>query len=180
VRISRVIAQAARAGNRFTLQPAVPTIARGIKIEGFEEWVEELVSDSEAHIRLLIKGLESKAATRLIRAQSKVLLNTIKVSARQAAKTARIWQEDEEFGDLVWGYRYVTSFDDRVRPEHAKLDKLELPRDHPFWLIGFPPNDWNCRCSVVTLTSKPKSIRTPPKIEIPKLFRFNPGVQLGS
>lgn len=44
---------------------------------------------------------------------------------------------------------FSTVGDDRVRPEHAKLDKLTYPKNHQIWNKMYPPLDWNCRCTVV-------------------------------
>jgi uncharacterized protein with gpF-like domain len=39
--------------------------------------------------------------------------------------------------------------DDRVRPEHAVLDQFTARADDPVWMKIYPPNGFNCRCSVV-------------------------------
>lgn len=54
-----------------------------------------------------------------------------------------------EIQEILWGYRYVTVDDDRVRPTHAVLDGVCLPKDDPFWKRNMPPNGPNCRCSVI-------------------------------
>lgn len=46
-------------------------------------------------------------------------------------------------------WEYKTAGDNRVRPEHARLDGLILPADDPRWDRIFPPNGWKCRCYVV-------------------------------
>jgi hypothetical protein len=61
----------------------------------------------------------------------------------QAAAIGR-YEADQELGDEIWGYRYVTMRDDAVREEHAALDGVTLPKDDPFWLSYWPPNGWNC------------------------------------
>lgn len=48
--------------------------------------------------------------------------------------------------DLYLVYDAVN--DDRTRPEHAAMDGITLPLDHPFWRTHFPPNGWYCRCTV--------------------------------
>lgn len=48
-----------------------------------------------------------------------------------------------------WQYRTVG--DDRVRPEHAALDGLVYRKDSGFWNTWYPPNGFNCRCTVVEL-----------------------------
>ena len=46
-------------------------------------------------------------------------------------------------------WEYKTVGDNAVREEHAKLEGLILPANHPAWAKLFPPNGWNCRCYVV-------------------------------
>lgn len=45
-------------------------------------------------------------------------------------------------------WEYKTIGDDKVRPEHKKLDGVILPADDPRWDKIFPPNGWKCRCRV--------------------------------
>ena len=52
---------------------------------------------------------------------------------------------------ILWGFRYVTVGDDRVRPEHAAMDGMTAPRNDPIWRTHFPPNGWNCRCQAIEL-----------------------------
>ncbi len=45
--------------------------------------------------------------------------------------------------------RYLTVGDQRVRASHAELDQILKPVDDPFWNTYYPPNGWNCRCTVI-------------------------------
>jgi SPP1 gp7 family putative phage head morphogenesis protein len=70
--------------------------------------------------------------------------NFVQASATMAAK----WEQFSEDGDR-YNLQYRTAKDDKVRPEHAALDGVTLPMSDSFWETYFPPNGWNCRCSVV-------------------------------
>ncbi|MES0879688.1 phage minor head protein [Roseibium sp. SCP14] len=48
--------------------------------------------------------------------------------------------------------RYVAVDDGLTRPEHWRLHNLVLPVDHPFWKLYAPPNGWNCRCTLQSLS----------------------------
>ncbi len=106
--------------------------------------------------------------------------NFVNASAQMAAK----WEQFMEDGDRYY-LQYRTQRDDKVRPEHAALDRVTLPITDSFWEEFYPPNGWNCRCNVVqVLKSK---YPTTPHDEAMRLgdealqrdtkgmFRFNPG-----
>lgn len=70
--------------------------------------------------------------------------NFVQASANMAAK----WEDFMRDGDR-YNLQYRTAGDDKVRPEHAALDRVTLPITDPFWEEYYPPNGWNCRCTVV-------------------------------
>lgn len=83
--------------------------------------------------------------------------------------------------------QYRTAGDKRVRPEHAALNRVTLPISDSFWETFFPPNGWNCRCTVVQVR-KSKYEATDHDEAMSRgdaatgkdtrgLFRFNPGMQ---
>lgn len=108
--------------------------------------------------------------------------NFIHASASMAAK----WEQFQEDGDR-YNLQYRTAGDDRVRPEHAALEGVTLPIDDPFWEDYYPPNGWNCRCTVVQV--RKTKYPTTPSDEAMRLgelatgkdtrqmFHFNPGKQ---
>lgn len=69
--------------------------------------------------------------------------NFVHQSAQMAAK----WEQYSEDGDRYY-LQYRTAHDDKVRPEHAALEGVTLPMSDPFWETYYPPNGWNCRCTV--------------------------------
>lgn len=93
--------------------------------------------------------------------------------AHAAAKAARKWQDYERNADLYPNLRYRAVRDERTRISHAELDGYVIPIDHPFWNKYYPPNDWNCRCSVQP-TDDP--VRMPPGVPVaPEMFQINTG-----
>lgn len=51
-------------------------------------------------------------------------------------------------------WRYVAVMDNRTRPAHAALNGKIYRFDHPFWSRWYPPNGYNCRCAVVTVSAR--------------------------
>jgi len=48
--------------------------------------------------------------------------------------------------------RYVAVQDGLTRPAHQRLHNLVLPIGDPFWDVFAPPNGWNCRCTLQSLS----------------------------
>lgn len=106
---------------------------------------------------------------------------------QQSANMASKWEQFMEDGDH-YNLQYRTAGDGHVRPAHAALHGITLPPSHPFWQRYFPPNGWNCRCTVVQVR-KSKYPQTPDSevehlilqndSQNPKeaMFRFNPGME---
>lgn len=106
--------------------------------------------------------------------------NFIHNSATMAAK----WEQFMEDGDR-YNLQYRTAGDDKVRPEHAALNGVTRPLNDSFWESYYPPNGWNCRCTVVQVR-KTKYPETPHEEamalgeealqrDTKGMFRFNPG-----
>jgi SPP1 gp7 family putative phage head morphogenesis protein len=51
-------------------------------------------------------------------------------------------------------WRYVAVLDGSTRPEHAALHGKIYPANHPFWKTWYPPNGFNCRCTVVAVSQR--------------------------
>jgi hypothetical protein len=46
----------------------------------------------------------------------------------------------------LWGWKYVTQRDNRVRPNHREMDGVTRPKADPVWRAWVPPCGFNCRC----------------------------------
>ncbi len=108
--------------------------------------------------------------------------NFVQASAEMAAK----WESFMEDGDR-YNLQYRTQHDSKVRPEHAELHGVTLPPSDSFWEEYYPPNGWNCRCTVVQVR-KSKYPTTPHDDAVSRgeaalqrdtkgMFRFNPGIE---
>ncbi len=104
--------------------------------------------------------------------------------ALNASQMAVKWQEFESNGD-EYCLQYRTANDSKVREEHAVLHNTTLPVSDPFWDQFYPPNGWNCRCTVVEVLKSMYEETDPEEArkrgidctdgEKNKIFRFNPG-----
>jgi SPP1 gp7 family putative phage head morphogenesis protein len=108
--------------------------------------------------------------------------NFVHASAQMAAK----WDEFSQDGDR-YNLQYRTAGDGNVRPEHAALNGVTLPPSDPFWSEFYPPNGWNCRCTVVQVrknkypvTDHAEAIERGNEAlqrDSRGIFRFNPGIE---
>lgn len=91
------------------------------------------------------------------------------------SQSARDWARIEENKGMFPMLTYQTQGDDRVRPEHQRLDGITRPVDDSFWDTYMPPNGWRCRCRKPRQSRSAQSsdIRGAPEPE--PLFKMNPG-----
>jgi SPP1 gp7 family putative phage head morphogenesis protein len=102
-------------------------------------------------------------------------------SAIAQGQMAARWQEIQENREGSEYLEYRTAGDERVRASHKALDKKVFHIDDKILDRIYPPNDWNCRCTMVQVAD-PAQV-TPPsdhdhlerQASIPKYFRNNVG-----
>ena len=125
-----------------------------------------------------VRKIDSNYNSNYLRAE----YNFVQASAEMAAKWERFSQDGYRYN-----LQYRTANDNRVRPEHAALHGVTLPISSSFWEEYYPPNGWNCRCTVVQVR-KSKFPETPLDEALdrgaealqkdPKgIFHFNPGIE---
>jgi hypothetical protein len=66
----------------------------------------------------------------------------------RAAHMAGRWQQLVTNKDRRPFLQYRTAGDARVRPQHRLWNGLIYPLDSAFWRTHYPPNGWNCRCTI--------------------------------
>lgn len=105
--------------------------------------------------------------------------------AVRASQSTANWVKIEADGD-DYDLQYRTAGDDKVRDEHALLNRITLPPSDPFWERYYPPNGWRCRCRAVqVLKGKYKRSNSAESVASGddatkgknEIFRFNPGKQ---
>ena len=63
------------------------------------------------------------------------------------------WQSIQRLKEAAPYLMYDAVLDEATRPEHQAWDGIVLPVDDPWWDTHYPPNGWNCRCSVQQMSA---------------------------
>lgn len=88
---------------------------------------------------------------------NRVYLETEYHNAVAQGQMAGKWLDIQANKAVAPYLEYRTAGDERVRRSHQALDGLTAKVDDPIWDTIYPPDDWNCRCTVVQI-SKPVRI----------------------
>lgn len=115
----------------------VRAIDEGLTIADFRRDFDKIVAD---HVWSYKGGRNWRTS---------VIFNTNMRTAYAAGK----WEQAQRLKDRRPYLRYVAVQDERTRPEHLEWHGTVLPADHPWWETHFPPNGWNCRCTVQQLSA---------------------------
>lgn len=70
----------------------------------------------------------------------------------RTAYAAQHWEKIIRNAKKAPYLKYIAVDDDRTRPAHRAWSGLILRWDDPWWNTHYPPNGWNCRCSVMQLS----------------------------
>lgn len=107
--------------------------------------------------------------------------------AQASALMAARWKQFEQDGDR-YNLQYRTMYDKRVRRTHRMLHNITLPIESPFWDKYFPPNGWNCRCTVVQVRKDKYPVSNEQEAmnlgsqatagKYQEMFMFNPGKRM--
>jgi SPP1 gp7 family putative phage head morphogenesis protein len=165
----RVLANASASLDRSIQKAMIQAVGEGMHVR---EGVKELAKAFDA------EGITPKSSFQLeaiFRTQMSTAYSAARWHALQAPEVQR----------ALWGFRYATVGDDRVRPAHQLLEGVTLPKDDAFWDRNWPPNGWACRCAALELFEE-RDVVAPPEgpVELQgrlitpgadKGFGFNPG-----
>lgn len=131
--------------------------------KAFGQWKKELIGEFErkgwvfAHDKKVSRGIDGN-----LLADPKTgeyfgtprRLNTIYRVNMQAAYSAARYQRLRDNVDNRPYWQYSAVGDVRTRPAHLALNGKIYRYDDPFWSTFYPPNGFNCRCTVIALDER--------------------------
>lgn len=123
-------------------------------------WKKELVGELErkgwiaGHDKRISKGIDGKLIANPQDGEyfgTPRRLNTIyRVNTQQAYSAARYQRYMDNVDNRPY-WQYSAVGDQRTRPAHLALNGRVYRYDDPFWSTFYPPNGFNCRCTVIAL-----------------------------
>lgn len=108
-----------------------------LKAKGW--WGKQVIVDSDGNAEVVQLGSPHRLRT---------IYRTNKFSAYQCGRL----QRDRERAQQRPYWQYLAIMDSRTRPSHASLNGAVYRHDDPIWQAIYPPNGFNCRCRVRTLS----------------------------
>lgn len=105
----------------------------------YSSWFNDVSGKIEA------EGFQEVVAGQMYTVFNNAVLNTYSVEKYQGLKAA---------AELRPFWQYLTVNDGAVRPEHQKLHGKIYRHDDPIWSWLYPPNGYNCRCYIKSLSAR--------------------------
>lgn len=111
------------------------------------------VTRDNLHVREGTKRIKQAMDAAGVTARNSYMAENIYRTQTQLAYAAgkREIETHPEVDEILWGYKYVTVGDDRVRPGHAAIEGTTLPKNDGFWASAYPPNGFSCRCQAIPI-----------------------------
>lgn len=130
--------------------------------------VAKAISDITAanlHVREGVSVLRQAFNAAGITPTSSFQLEAVFRTQTQIAYSAGRWNglQDPEVQSILKAFKYVTVGDDRVRPTHAAMEGITLPKDNAFWKTNWPPNGYSCRCAALEIYREMKIVEPVPR-----------------
>lgn len=149
---SFTVAKAARLDVLTEIRAALDkSISDGQGFRAFRERVEPLLV-SLGWWGQKIQTDPDAGKKRVVQLGSPRRLRTIWQTNLRTAYAHGRWQRIQRLKRELPFIRYVAVEDGRTRPEHLAWHGVVLPADDPWWHTHYPPNGWNCRCTVMQLS----------------------------
>lgn len=113
--------------------------------------------------------------------QNPYLAETLYRTSLQESYAAARWQANQapEIQEILWGYEFAATIDDRTTDGCIELDGVRRPKNDALWLRQSPPRHWNCRSQLIEIfVDDEEAGSTPvPQVNLPESgFQENVGV----
>lgn len=95
----------------------------------------------------------------------------------RTANSAGRWARAQRNKALMPFFTYIQIDRESKRKAHKPFHKVTLPVDHPFWRTHWPPNGWQCGCTVRQISKRVMDrdkLALTPEAEVSKISETRP------
>jgi len=108
----------------------------------------------QPRLRLMRRGWWGRRASDGRMLGSHRRLKTIYRTNKSSAYNAGRYREQKRRAESRPYWQYIAVLDAKTRDQHRALNDKVFRHDDPFWDYFYPPNGYNCRCRVRTLSER--------------------------
>lgn len=126
-------------------------LAQGDSFENFKEKLTPLLQKKGWWGRQLARD-PATGEMKMVQLGSPRRLQIIFDTNLRVSYAAGDWARMQQTKKTLPYLRYVAVMDGLTRPEHAAWHDTVLHIDDPWWQTHYPPNGWNCRCTVQAMS----------------------------
>ena len=119
----------------------------------FESWKQQVQQrfDARSWVHQDAQVVDKATGEVLAKKLTPARLQTVYRTNMQSAMMAGRWSQLYDNKDARPYLQYVAVMDMKTRPSHAAMHGSVYAIDDPFWGSFYPPNGFNCRCTVMAL-----------------------------
>lgn len=128
-------------------------LAEGLTLREFRAELEPLLVERGWWGRAMMEDPHTGEIREVQLGSPRRLRTIFRVNLR-TAYAAGHWSRIVDHAQRAPYLLYDAVLDERTRPDHRSWDGIVLRWDDPWWQTHYPPNGWNCRCSVVQLDER--------------------------
>ena len=127
--------------------------AKGTPFAKFRDAVERQLTAKGLHLDQAGDMVDTATGELLGKGITPQRLEVIYRTNMQNAYMAGRWQELQDNRAAMPYLQYTAVMDNRTRPLHRELHGQVYHIDDPFWDTFYPPNGFNCRCTVTAYSA---------------------------
>ena len=127
--------------------------AKGTPFTKFRDAVERQLTAKGLHLDQAGDMVDAATGELLGKGITPQRLEVIYRTNMQNAYMAGRWQELQDNRAAMPYLQYTAVMDNRTRPLHRELHGQVYHIDDPFWDTYYPPNGFNCRCTVTAYSA---------------------------
>ena len=139
-------------------QSGVLDIAARVHAQRLAEYEKDFSIDPRTRVPAPLR--EARKIQEQVSQHGPEILASLLMPAMEYAAARWAQMSDPQIAEAFPYFRYTCFCSASERPGHKEKDGLILPRDHPFWMVWYPPNGMGCGCSASSVSESALQTRS--------------------